>query len=174
MKIKTTILALSISTFAFAVDIPEAGKLHPEKFTIQLVVAELPSDFDANALHDQYMPKDFGQLSEKEKWDAIYAHKKAIIDQIKKSDGKISTCVTIHSKAGVEFSDDNGIIKGKLDSESNTIDIIQLDIPDYGTTKPLTIDAKPNQWFSMILGRKHFDKEKRNYCVLIKCYPPAK
>ena len=176
MKIKITLIALSLSICSLAVEIPEAKELHSEKHTVQFVVAELSADIDINAIYNKDIYKNFAQLTEKEKWDLIDTQKKTAIDQIKKSDSKISILATINLSPGEEFSDKNGKVVCMLDSESNTLDILKIKLPnlDESIIKPLTIDAKPNDWFTMFVGGNIINGKPKNYCLLVKVYPPTK
>ena len=154
MKIVTLMTALTLCVSSFASDIPEAKKFHPSLYTVQFTLAELPADFEMYNKSDPY-----AELS---------------IQSIQNSEATFINLATIHTARDVEFSGNNGVVKGKLDSESNTLEILQLVLPNYEMKDPTTVAVSSDKWMKMLYGGRIVDGKEKKYCVLIKCYPPTK
>ncbi|QBG47668.1 hypothetical protein EGM51_09775 [Verrucomicrobia bacterium S94] len=154
MKIKIMLLAISVALSSFSSKIPEPEKLHPEFYTIQFSLAELPTDFE---MYKKSSP-----------------HEQPTIERVENSGANFTTLTTIYTALNKEFSCDTGDVKGKLDSESETIDILKLKIPDYEITDPFTIEAKSTGWSTFFLGGKIVEGKEKKYCLLVKTYAPKK
>ncbi|MCF7818644.1 MAG: hypothetical protein K9M54_12270 [Kiritimatiellales bacterium] len=170
MKIEALFIALSLTVCSFASEIPEAREFHPDLYTVQFTLAEFPNDFEMETKSERQAFLNYSSLSTAER----AALKSDIIKRIQSSEAKYTNLATIHSESGKPFSGENGVVKGILDSESNTLDILNLEIPNYGTLDPLKIDMKSNDWFTMFLVGKIVDGKEKKCCILIKCYPPKK
>ena len=154
MKIVTLMTVLTLCVSSFASDIPEAKKFHPSLYTVQFTLAELPADFEMYNKSDPYTTPS--------------------IQSIQDSEAEYVNLATIHTALDVEFSVNNGDLKGKLNSESNTLDIFKLKLPEYDLSSPVTIEISTQEWHSLFIGGKVVDGKEKKYCVLVKSYNPKK
>jgi len=154
MKIVTLLTVLTLCVSSFASDILDAKELHPTLYTVQFTLAELPSDFQIYNKSDPYTVPSIQRIQDSE---AIYIN-----------------LATIHTALDVEFSVNNGDLKGKLDSESNTLDILKLKLPEYDLSSPVTIEISTHEWHALFIGGKIVDGKEKKYCVLVKSYNPKK
>ncbi len=203
MKLKASILILGIVISSFGASelkvIPEATNLHPDLYTIQFILADLDENFQLNPLlqttnifmssQTKFYSSEMSELSEeKSKMVADFLMKKqqntkdggntnptsAMVDQIQKSNPEYSNFATVHVSPDIEFSGRDGDVKGKLDSESNCLDILHLKIPDYGLIDPLTIAINTTEWHTLFISGKIINGKEKKYCLLVKSYKPTR
>ncbi|MDZ8119528.1 hypothetical protein [Pontiella agarivorans] len=197
-KLLLSLLAISIGSLCYAESkvIPEAQKLHLDLYTIQFTLAELNEDFQMMEIFPtnvttatnatvEYKPmseekhrliaealmkrKQNGELTDQ---SPALAQASPIVDRVKKSNPSYSSFATIYTKPGAEFSTEN--LKGKFDSKSNTLNILEMNLPEYEITQPLTIAANSSEWTALFFGGKIISGKEKKYCVLVKTYAPQK
>lgn len=178
MRLITTIIALGLSVSSFASDILEAKELHPTLHTIQFTLAELSGDFEMPdfstfAPQTNYVQKVGNQQFSSADTQASDPSQ-AIITEIIKSNPDYTSVATLHLSPGDAFSDENGIVIGNWDSESDTLNISKLKLPEYEISNPVTMAISTMKWHAMYLSGKIKDGKEIRYCLLIKSYEPVK
>ena len=171
-KLVLAVLVVAISSFGISetTPIPEAKELHQDLYTIQFTLAELEEDF----LVGYEWPTNSSVTYRKGGDTTPAVPKNPMIEKILQANPTYTNFATIHVSPDVEFSERNGDLKGILDSKSNTLNILQMNLSDYGITTPHTIALNSEEWMPVIFSGTNVDGKKRTYCMLIKSYAPKK